>query len=260
MLRGLQIFTGHSGPVYSAVFSPDGQVRHQRRLRPARARLASRRGQSVLHSNCLPREPRPRLPSIKALESHTAAVRSICVIREGPPRILSAGHDNTVKVWDYETGVSIQTLRGHAGWIRGCAVSSDGRLAVSASHDHEAKLWNLEGYEEVRVLNARVLSGHADAITSATSPADDRQILTSSRDRTARIWSLDSGRNAPVIRRRARVPGIASDLFPRRPPLSYQRNRQHGANLGHCRGTEVRSLTGTGASGLVTLSPTSDGC
>jgi WD40 repeat protein len=189
----LCIFTGHDGPVYSAVFSPDGQyiisggydqrilIWHRDEARPFEFEKLSQ-GEKAIP---------PRIE--RELKGHTASVRSIRLITDAPLRIASASHDNTIKIWDYATGSLIQTLRGHAAWVRGCDVTGDGRLAVSASHDHQAKLWNLEGYEEYRVLNVRLLAGHGDAITSATFSPDNQQILTASRDRTARTWSVGAG-------------------------------------------------------------------
>ena len=105
------------------------------------------------------------------VEGHAAAVRGIRFTEKGPLRILSASHDNTIKIWDYESGALIQTLRGHAGWVRGCDITPDGRLAVSVSHDHQAKLWNLGRNGEVSDHDRReaLLSRTAAMMTSTPS-------------------------------------------------------------------------------------------
>ena len=38
----------------------------------------------------------------------------------------------------------IRTLEGHSDWVRGVAVSGDGRRAVSASEDKTLKVWDVE--------------------------------------------------------------------------------------------------------------------
>jgi len=38
----------------------------------------------------------------------------------------------------------LSTLKGHAGWVHGVAVTADGTRAVSASNDKTLKVWNLE--------------------------------------------------------------------------------------------------------------------
>ena len=61
-------------------------------------------------------------------------------------------HDNTLKVWDLESGRELRTLAGHSEWVYGVAVSADGRLAVSASRDKTLKVWDLESGRELRTL------------------------------------------------------------------------------------------------------------
>jgi len=57
---------------------------------------------------------------------------------------VSASEDNTLKVWDLETGRELRTLKGHSQSVSGVAVAPDGRRVVSASRDNTLKLWDLE--------------------------------------------------------------------------------------------------------------------
>ena len=41
--------------------------------------------------------------------------------------------DNTVKVWDADTGTEILTLKGHTGQVSSVAFSPDGKRIVSGS-------------------------------------------------------------------------------------------------------------------------------
>src|SRR5207245_2421604 len=107
---------------------------------------------------------------------------------------LSGSHDNTVKVWDAASGRILKTFRGHDSWVRSCAFAPDGRTVLSAGYDHRATIWNITDYEEVRVLQGRVLHGHDDAVLSASFTRDGQRIVTASRDRTAKTWDFSSGR------------------------------------------------------------------
>ena len=44
---------------------------------------------------------------------------------------MMASRDNTVKLWDLETGALIRTFEGHANHVYEVAVTPDGRRVVS---------------------------------------------------------------------------------------------------------------------------------
>jgi WD40 repeat protein len=58
--------------------------------------------------------------------------------------VVSASWDQTLKVWDLESGRAVATLAGHAASVTACAVTPDGRRVVSASWDQTLKVWDLE--------------------------------------------------------------------------------------------------------------------
>ncbi|MCB9874659.1 MAG: protein kinase [Planctomycetaceae bacterium] len=184
-------FAGHQGPVYSVAFSPDGEHivsggYDKRVLLWKAADLVPFDFSGLLSDQEVPP------PKFLALDDHTAAVRSVQFSSDGK-LVLSAGHDNTVKVWSVESASPLKTLRGHDSWVRACAFSPDGQWVLSAGYDNHARMWNVEGYEEVRVLRGRVLEGHLDAIMAVSFSRDGHQIATASRDRTAKSWNAETG-------------------------------------------------------------------
>ncbi|TYT71589.1 WD40 repeat domain-containing protein, partial [Microcystis aeruginosa] len=50
--------------------------------------------------------------------------------------------DNTIKLWNLETGKEIRTLSGHDGNVTSVSFSSDGKTLASGSSDNTIKLWN----------------------------------------------------------------------------------------------------------------------
>jgi WD40 repeat protein len=52
--------------------------------------------------------------------------------------------DQTLKVWDVESGQCLRTLEGHTSRVYSVALSADGRRAVSGSLDKTLKAWDVE--------------------------------------------------------------------------------------------------------------------
>ncbi len=75
------------------------------------------------------------------LEGHTRAV-SGCALSADGRLALSASDDQTLRLWDTETGEARAVLEGHTDLVWGCALSADGRLALSASGDKTLRLWD----------------------------------------------------------------------------------------------------------------------
>ena len=58
--------------------------------------------------------------------------------------LVSCSRDQTIKIWDTNTGYCISTVRGHTDWIREVKVSLKGTMLASGSKDESIIIWNLE--------------------------------------------------------------------------------------------------------------------
>ena len=247
-------FLGHAGPVFSAAFSPnarDGYVAtagYDKRVllwKPEDVKPFD-------FSSLLSEDPPERTPCI-VLEGHAAAVCSVRFSSDGK-FLLSGGNDNTVRLWDVETGKLLKTVRGHAGWVRSCVFSSDSQQVLSGSHDHQAKLWNIGGYQEIRILGGRVLEGHRDAILGASFSPDGQRIVTAGRDRLAKTWSTVTGRQLQEFREGHDFLATNAFFFPDGKKVVTAAADSTTIIWNVATGTQLETLEGTGLSAAVALS------
>ena len=102
---------------------------------------------------------------------HVSKVESVAITPDGK-YIVSGGRDDTLKLWNLETGKEVRTFAGHTGWIKSIAITPDGKQALSGSHDKTLKLWNLKTGKEVRTFE-----GHLYGINYVTITPDGKYAL-----------------------------------------------------------------------------------
>ena len=91
--------------------------------------------------------------------------------------------DNTVRLWDVETGVELRTFAGHGNAVLGVAFSPDGRRALSASFDKTARLWDVRSGGVLRQYTA-----HDAAVSAVAFTPDGRQAVSGGWDFNLRVW------------------------------------------------------------------------
>ena len=114
-------------------------------------------------------------------------MRAVSVTPDGQ-RAVSGSGDNTLKVWDLESGTELQTFSGHRGTVWAVAVTPDGQRAVSGSVDGTLKTWDLESGKELQTL-----SGHRGPVNAVAVTPDGQHAVSGSDDQTLKVWDLQSG-------------------------------------------------------------------
>jgi WD40 repeat protein len=79
---------------------------------------------------------------LKAMLLSKLKIVTTVVLADGK-RALSASHDQTVRLWDLETGKELKRFFGHTNHVWPVAISRDGRYALSGSLDKTMRLWQL---------------------------------------------------------------------------------------------------------------------
>ncbi|GAA98363.1 uncharacterized protein L969DRAFT_85645 [Mixia osmundae IAM 14324] len=123
--------------------------------------------------------PNPKKP-LARLTGHQKQVNHVAFSPDGN-QIASASFDNSVKLWQGDTGKFIASLRGHVAPVYRVSWSADSRMLISASKDSTLKLWNLKTHK-IRVD----LPGHTDEVYCVDFVAD--KVASGGRDQQVKIW------------------------------------------------------------------------
>jgi WD40 repeat protein/CHAT domain-containing protein len=199
---------GHTRPVSSVAFSPDG-VRFASGSWDKTVKVWDTATQEVMQT----------------LQGHTGSVNSVGFSPDGT-YIVSGSTDRTLKLWDAAKGQERLTLKGHHAPVVSVAFSPDSTRIVSGSEDGTAKVWNVDDAHElltikgdgswvlcvafspdgkhivggclgagVKVWDAvtgqpiYIFPGKSKAATSVAFSPNGKQIVSGNRDGTLELWS-----------------------------------------------------------------------
>lgn len=104
-------------------------------------------------------------------------------------KLISAGADSALRLWDARTGKEKRRLDGHNGRIWTVAFAPDGRRALSGGFDNTIRLWDLATAREIRKYD-----GHKDYVRSVAFSRDGHRILSGGDDRTVRLWNVETAK------------------------------------------------------------------
>jgi WD40 repeat protein/serine/threonine protein kinase len=118
---------------------------------------------------------------LASFTGHTHHVR--CISCSADSRyIVSGSNDETVKVWDTETGKLVDSLNGKSSFVHAVAVSADGSVIVSRTADGSIKVWR--GARCVATLNS------GDFGETLALSKDGETVVAGTLRGGLRIWKL----------------------------------------------------------------------
>ena len=111
---------------------------------------------------------------LKTLEGHLETVNSVAFSPDGT-KIISGSADNTVKIWNANTGECIKTLEGHSEYVEPVAYSPDGTKIIGGLYDGTIKIWDANTGKCIKTLK-----GHAYHVESVAYSPDGTIIISGS--------------------------------------------------------------------------------
>ncbi|GCF08943.1 NB-ARC domain-containing protein [Dictyobacter arantiisoli] len=117
---------------------------------------------------------------------HTDWVRSVTFSPDSNV-LASCGNDQTIRLWDVNTGICLSVLRGHNSWVRQVIFSPDGKVLASCGNDQTIRLWDVATRQCMHILQ-----GHEGEVRSIAFSPDGTRLVSGSQDKTVRFWDLTS--------------------------------------------------------------------
>jgi WD40 repeat protein len=123
---------------------------------------------------------------VHRFDGHLNQVTRVALSSDGR-RVLSAGFDRTLRLWDTEGGKELQRFEGHTHVVWAAALSADGRYALSGSEDRTVRLWDVSTGKELRRFE-----GHQGVVSSVAFLPGGR-VISGCWDQTVRVWDAETG-------------------------------------------------------------------
>ncbi|WP_096665096.1 WD40 domain-containing protein, partial [Dolichospermum compactum] len=124
---------------------------------------------------------------LQTLKGHSSSVLSVAYSPDGQA-VASGSSDNTIKLWNVNTGNLLQTLTGYLSLVRSVAYSPDGKTLASGSSDNTIKLWNVKTGKLLQTLTS-----HSRSVNSVAYSPDGQTLASGSDDNTIKLWNVKTG-------------------------------------------------------------------
>ncbi|KAJ9474753.1 WD_REPEATS_REGION domain-containing protein [Pseudozyma hubeiensis] len=122
------------------------------------------------------------------MRGHRKNVKSVRFVGEEGRKLVSGSSDNTVRLWNSNTGRCESVLEGHRSRVWDVDSTRTGGHVASASGDSTVKVWDVEGGQCKTTLRA----GVGDVYSCRFHP-DEKHIVSAGYDKLVRMYDVETG-------------------------------------------------------------------
>jgi WD40 repeat protein len=127
--------------------------------------------------------------SVMSLSAHDGHVTSV-VLSPDAKRVVSAGSDRAIKVWDITSGKELISIaEAHSGRIYHVEFSPNSKHIVSCSDSGEVKVWDTADVNEPKFSK----QGKGGTPRASFSPDGSRIVSAMTPDGTIKVWDIKTG-------------------------------------------------------------------
>jgi WD40 repeat protein len=109
-------------------------------------------------------------------------------------KVLAAGADGSVRLWDVPKKALERQFTGHTGPVTALGQTANGQVLVSGGADGTLRVWNPATAKE-----SDRLSAHAGGVTSLALHPAGTHLVSSGADRVAKVWQLPLVPTKPLV-------------------------------------------------------------